>query len=698
VSATLVVGAFLLGLGIGSLMAGALADRWSSRRALRAFALCELAIGAYGLLSRWLFYDVPTTLLAGPAPDRLVVFALIVAGLLIPTVLMGMSLPLLARVVARALDGAARRIGWLYAINTLGAGLGAGLGGLFVIGTVGYVAGLVVAALLNLLIALCALAAARRVPADDARRVRVAANGGGNARQLWTWCALVFASGFMIISLEIIWFRTLGLLLQSRSFAFALILGVFLIGDAIGIAIGARWAPRLADPKRFFFWLQGVVALYALAALWLVYAAHDWSAVQAMFTGRNETTTMMVYLAALLLLGITVLPPAILLGLSFPITQQAVQIDAAAIGFRVGLVQLANIVGNAAGSLVTGLVLLDLVGTTGALRIVAALGCAFVLALAFEAVPGRRRALAVAAALAVMLLDFPDGARWWSRLHGAPGIAAEDRTGVVFMAEGPDRARMYIGGHNQSTVPFLPIHGVLGVLGPLAHPDPRTVLVIGHGAGGTPFAAGAIRSIERVRVIEIVRPVYDVVDAFAATPAGSAMRRLLGDPRFERVVADGRHALFTSDARYDVIQADAIYPRSSHSGLLYSVEFFRQVGDRLAPGGLFVQWSPTPRTEASLRAALPHVVRVGAVLIGSRDPIALDRETLLSRIETPEVADYLRAGGWRMRDLLQLLSGPVEVLARASDQEDVSTDLFPKDEYAFSGPKYEFFPFRRFAK
>ncbi len=703
VSATLVVGAFLLGLGIGSLAAGSVADRLSSRRAVRAFALCELGIGCYGLFSRYLFHDLPLTWLDAVPLERTPLFGLIMAGLLLPTALMGMSLPLLARAVVREIEGASRRIGWLYAVNTVGAGLGAWLGGLLIIGAVGYAVCLVLAAALNATIAAVAWVGARRLPAGDGASARSstvrAQHRAPRDGRVWLWCALVFASGFLIISLEIVWFRALGLLLESRAFAFALILGCFLIGDAVGIGLGALAARRLRNPRRFFLALQGVVALYAIGALWAVYAVHAAPGVTGLFIGREEAASARVWLATAALLAGTVLPPAVLLGMSFPITQQVVQDDLGAVGRRVGLVQLANILGNTAGALVTGLVLLDIVGTPGTLRIVAALGLAFTVPLTLGRLRPieRWRAAGLAATLALAALAFPDGARWWERLHGAPGIAAEDRTGVVFMARDPIEARMFIGGHSQSSVPFQAIHGALGLLGPLVHPDPRRVLVIGHGTGGTPFAAGANPRTERIRVIDIVAPVYAVLERFAETPEGRPVRRLLADPRIRRTVADARHRLFTTAARYDVIEADAIYPRSSNSGLLYSVEFFRQARERLAPGGIYVQWAATARTEAGVEAVFPHVVRVGPILLASDTPIRLDRERLLDRMCEPDTAGYLRRGGWHIRELVRLVGLAARAIGPGAPRpEDYDTDLFPKDEYAFSGPKFGFFPFRRF--
>ena len=151
IAATLVVGAFLFGLGLGSLWAAAFADRLSARRAIQAFALCELGIATFALVSRLLFYDVLFGALIGLAGSPALVLALVFLALLAPTVLMGMSLPLLARAIVVEIETASSQIGWLYGVNTLGASVGALVAGFYVIGTLGYEVAVYLGAMLNLL-------------------------------------------------------------------------------------------------------------------------------------------------------------------------------------------------------------------------------------------------------------------------------------------------------------------------------------------------------------------------------------------------------------------------------------------------------------------------------------------------------------------------------------------------------------------
>ena len=708
IAATLVVGAFLFGLGIGSLWAASFADRLSGRRAIQAFALCELGIAAFALTSRLLFYNLLFGELIALARSPALILSMVFLALLPPTVLMGMSLPLLSKAIVVRIETASAQIGRLYGVNTLGAAGGALVAGFYLIGTLGYEVAVYLAALLNLLVGAGALRLASGLPRETVRPVEAIPASARRVipARVWLWSLLVFVSGFLIISLEIVWFRVLGLLMQTNAYAFSLVLAVFLVSDALGLIYGAAIVRGVADPRRFFQWLQGAMALYALVSLALLCLAHGWFDLARWFvdaapygTSQSGWRTGMRLLVNLGLTVGAVLPPAFLLGMSFPLTQKAVQDDPTLVGQRVGLIQLFNILGNTAGAVVTGLMLLHWFGTAGTLRLIGVVGLLFVVAVVCERPserevssllgwPTRRPVLAALAVLLVLSVGlFPSNPAFWTRLHGTnPGAGAlvgEDRTGVAVLRPVQQKHFLYIGGHRQSGLPFSPVHGTLGLIGAVVHPDPRSILVIGHGTGGTPYASGVNGRTERIRVIEIVGPVFSIMRRFAQNTSGTIVDKLLSDPRVERTVADARHVLFTDSRRYDVIQADAIYPWSSHAGLLYSVEFFRQVRERLREGGICVQWAPTDRTVSSFLAVFPHVVRVNDVLLGSARPIPFTLQSVAERLRGP-ARPYLVAADWDPDALLARLSAkPAEIWGPSDTRRagDVNTDLFPRDEY-----------------
>lgn len=689
VAATIVVGAFLLGLGLGSLWGAAMADRLSRRAALGAFAVCEVGIGLFAAFSPTLFYDVLFGELIGLARRADLVIALTFLALLPPTLLMGLSLPLLARAVADRAERIASDVGLLYGLNTLGAAVGTFAAGWIVIGTIGYTASIFLGVALNLLVALGAVQARRALPPDFVKASPVRTEATAIGQHLWHWNGLVFLSGFLIIALEIVWFRLLGVMMQGNAYAFSLILAVFLLGDGMGIVAGTALVRRVRDLRRFFLLLQGGMASYALLSALLLYWLHaSFSGFIGGGSGLYDSLPLIFGIMALC--TFIVLPPAFLLGMSFPIAQGAVQDDPGLVGQRVGLIQLFNILGNALGALVAGLLLLHWLGTLGTLRLIAIAGIALLVPALREWRPGRTRwaEVAVVVATLVPFALLPGNSAFWARLHGAEAAdisaVAEDRSGIAAFTKDDEEEgwKLFITGHQQSHLPFAPHHVALGLFGVAVHPDPKSVLIIGQGTGGTPYGAGANAVTQRIRVVELVEPVLELTAAYAADARDPGIVAYYADPRYERIVGDGRHLLAIDDTAYDVIEADAIYPHSSRAGMLYSVEHFSRVRERLAPGGICVQWRATSRTAWTFATVFPHVVQVGGwALLGSNEPIEVDLEKVAAMVNGP-MADYLRQAGLSPEEVLAELGTEVKVIkAPKRPRGGLNTDLFPRDEY-----------------
>jgi hypothetical protein len=696
VSAALVVGAFLAGLGLGSILGAKVADRLSPYRALVGFALAEAGVAGFALISKFFLYDFLATDLAGVVDDPVAIFALCFAGLVLPTTLMGASLPLLARAIATSLDTVAERIGSLYGLNTLGAGLGALLGGWLLVGNLGFVGALVLAAGLDLLATALALTLLPSLRGTEVPRAAVAAPGAAPGEpfgSLRLWCFLVFLSGYVIVALEIVWVRLMGQVGQYHAYLFPTVLGIFLLADGLGMAVAARMVRRMKDPRPAFFMTQAggfVLGVVLILALWL--ALPHWpinrfvSADIQRLRGDSLLTTVILTL-------VVVGPPSFLIGMTFPFVQRAVQQDLASVGARVGWVQLANILGNAAGSIGTGLVTFHLLGTAGTLQLLAGLSLLLILGWLWKAGWGRKPELALAVGCGLALLVLPGNAALWSRLHNEqPGqrVAwAEDRSGVAFFRDdSPDPTQphgpFFIQGFAQGTVPFLPIHLFLGAVGPLIHPMPERILAIGIGSGGTPWAAGVSPATREIRAIELVGPVITAHEMLAERHPDGPIAEMFRNPRWQLEYGDGRRALSTGEELYDVIQADAILPEGSHSGLLYSQEFLEAVRRRLAPGGIYVQWGPTQRSVETFAAVFPHalLLRPGSVLIGSDRPIPYDPVALARRFSDPAVVAHLARGNAGFRDYGGMFTRrPLAWRPETPRAEPPLTDVFPRDEF-----------------
>jgi spermidine synthase len=695
-SVAMIVAAFMAGLGLGSHLGGRLSTRLGERRALAAFAMLEITIGAFGAASTWIYYDwlYPRAVhLPSPSwPAGL----LHVAALLPPTTLMGMSLPFLVRAVVTDVEAAGRRIGWLYGVNTLGAAAGAFATPWVLLPALGVRGGVLAAAAANLLVGVSAfgLFALRRgdpvepTTGEPAPLPAGAEAPGGRAMALWL--ALYALSGFVALSLEIVWFRVLDVAVKSTAFTFGTVLAVYLLGSALGALVAAPRVRRIRRPLRAFLLVQ--CAVLALAVLPLVgvvalppgtrglsWFVDYWAAYDFFPLGSDPDAASIVrlYVVAPLVLFFV---PTVLMGVSFPILQRAVHDDPATSGRKVGFLQAANIAGCVAGSLLVGLVSLEYLGTPGTLRLLLVLGLAF----ALVGLRSYGRAFIVPALLLVALAVVAPGPdRLWRRLHGVPRRAEpvlfdEDATSIVAVTPDAGRFRLSVNGKGNSRMPYGSVHTLLGAIPATVHPAPAVVAVVGLGSGDTAWAAGCRHDTRSLTVFEISAPQPRTLWRLVGLADLGDTRHLLQDPRLRLRIEDGRKALESRDDTYDLIETDATWPETSGSGNLYSVEFFAAASRRLRPGGVMCTWAPTPRVATSFRAVFPHALAdpEDEVLIGGLDPIPFEPQAWAARASAAE--GYLGPG--RTRDLLEALArlGPAGPVPPTT----VNRDLFPRDEYA----------------
>jgi SAM-dependent methyltransferase len=389
--------------------------------------------------------------------------------------------------------------------------------------------------------------------------------------------------------------------------------------------------------------------------------------------------------------------PTFLMGFTYPFLQRVVQTRWRELGWRVGLVQASNIVGAILGSFLTGTLFLTALGTPMSLRLLVLAGAAFGL---MAAAAGTRRAAGgILVALVSLTLAWliPEPQLFWARLHGSDPrelIVAEDASGVVGLQrlEG-GLCVVRVNGEGQSYVPYGSVWSVLGLVPTLLHPLPIDVLVIGLGSGNTAWAAGAAPSVRRIDVYEIARPEREALaKAQRAWFGDPAVGWLLSDPRIRMTFTDGRMALRFEDKRYDVVEADALEPHMAHSGNLYSREFFELGRRRLKPGGFLCSYAPTDRTRRTFAAVFPYVLDIdvpdlAVFMIGSDEPLRLDRDALWASFMRPAVQAHIRASGDPRLTLEAMTTFFSTARIIQLDPEspratgDVNTDLFPRDEF-----------------
>jgi spermidine synthase len=707
-TASAVVAGTLLGLAAGAAWGGRFADR--ARRPGLLFAAAE-ALGALLCLAMppavALARDAQAALLAagaaGTAFDlgRVLVVALACA---VPSTALGASLPALARALTSDPARAGPVLGRLYAANTAGAVLGVLLSTAFAfeaLGTRGTVllasaAQAVAAALAAALFARGALPAPPAgtpspppgLPrAPSARRAEVAA----------------LLAGAAALAVEIAWMRRLTPALGTTTYAFGTVLAAFLLAVAAGAALlgprrarppGARPAVVLALaalPVAFLAPLLGPVADGAGRSLAAAIAAGE--------AGPSELLRIRATAAALLLV-----PSALVGAAALPWLVQAAAPSPERVGEGAGRVLAANTLGSAVAAAATGLLGVPALGTAGCLR--AAAGLYLVGAAVVAPRRGARAALACGAAVALVCaaLPIPDAAALravgatfdpvWTDPSAAPVVwAREGRVATVVVRERDGRPELWVDGKIvASASPTDRLHlALLGHLPMALHDAPRRAAVVGLGTGITATAVAAWGP-ETLDVFEIEPEVREAAAAFRAVGGGLP-------PGATFHGGDGRDGLLRAGAPYDVITTDPIHPAVAGSAALYTLEHYRLIAARLAPGGLACQWMPLYELEPDdLRGVLRtfgevfHVAAFVAgpdlVLVGGLRPFALDADAIERRLASP-AGEGLEALGLRGAGrLLGLLVAAPDRLRRFADRGALNTDDRPVIEFTSARSQY----------
>ena len=655
-AASTVLAAFMAGLAIGSLLAGRVLRRQVP--ALQAFGVAEILVGVTGLASPMLL-DAASSLyllLHRATPDslELLTLARLVCSfviLVIPTAMMGMTLPLLSAAVSLSTTRVGSAVSLLYALNTSGAVVGTLLTGYILIPAIGIQRSFVIAAALNVLVGVVALVMARQPETVEAVEPdSVQPNGKPSARLPMVLPVVVAVSGFASLGLEILWFRLMLQFVVATTEAFTAMLAIVLAGIALGGVLAARILFTNRDTAS---WLAGVLAGTGVATvasmsflLWTI--EHDWN-------------TMGLWPAVL----IALFPPSLLMGVGFPLALGLATGDGVTslsrheIGRRIGVMYALNVAGAIAGSLAAGFLLLPWLGAMNGLIVLAGLyvGSGLMLALTGS----QRRAMIVAAAAAAVFIPIARG------MPDPFKVAIDRRYGDLlpefWRDEGAQTAVsvratrlqhvLYLDGlHQANDQPaMVTLHRAIGHLPMVLHGAPREVLVVGMGGGATPGAVSQYPDA-RVLVVELSDSVLRAGPFFAHVNYD-----LLNRPNVTVRVDDGRNFLALTDRRFDVITADIIQPGHAGAGHVYSREYFSLVRRALSDDGVVLQWighRPSVEYKLIMRTFLDVFPEAtlwydGNFMVGSRRSITIDAgvlERLRQNVLTREALDAVGLKGF----------------------------------------------------
>ena len=684
-----VLTAFMAGLALGSWLAGRLADR--TGRPLRVYAWLEVFIGLCGLAMTpafsalepvygWLYRELGGTGL-WLGVGRFVASAALLA---LPTTLMGATLPLLSRFTTQRLERMGRDLGRLYALNTLGAALGAALTGFLLVPSLGVQTTLWAAAGANLLIGALAFvladAPATRPPADEPASRR------GDLAALWA----LGLTGFASMIYEVSWTRTLSLLIGSSVYAFTLMLVAFICGLGLGSLVLAGWIDRRARLLGTLALLQLAVGLTALLVEPLFGLL---PLVVVELVNRYAGSFGLLHLSEFLLAFGLMFLPTFAAGGIFPAAAKLYTRHLATVGKSVGDAYAANTLGAVLGAFAGGFLLIPLIGVQASILAATTLNIGLGLYFLWRDGSFRRPLVRLLAPGLLLLPLAVSRLPAWdvALLNSAPYLYAGQYQSAARLAGqgvahaiGQDRRLLYAKEGMTATVTawdlrgerFMRVngkvvassqgkdlrsHSLLAHLPLLLHEDPQQVLLIGLGCGIS-LGAALCHPIAAIDCVELSPEVVEATELFSEVNQDA-----LADPRTRMIVGDGRNHLALSEGRYDVIISQPSSLWIAGMVDLFTREFFHDCRQKLAPGGLVGVWLQAYALEpedvqtivATFADAFPYMSMwelmpgIDYLLVGSAAPVEVGLDRLATRLDRPGVRrDLARSGGGDALDVL----------------------------------------------
>ncbi len=684
VSLGIVLATFMGGMCLGSLLLPLVVS--PRFHPFKVYACLELGIGLIGAtLPHWMPWLGNWYLSTADASGQdLLARSLVAGGCLLPaTILMGATLPAIARWV-RSTPAGLSRMGLFYGMNTLGAVLGCFIAGFLLLPQTDIIYASYVAAAVNVIVGLAAWSLASSVAyvahTDEenvARTSLVAEATSPNAPVIV--CLAVGLSGFAALSAEVIWTRLLALLYGATTYTFAIILMVFLAGIGLGSTLAANMARKTTRPLR---WL----ALCQLALLPVLVLAHTVITRVVPHWQPDVSGPFYVYFIFLhdtLRTFVSLFPAAALWGATFSFGIAAVGQGQADTGRLVGQIYASNTCGAILGSLLTSLWLIPAVGSqrTQQLMILVSAAAAGLAIYADRSATGltetkrtqkpadwkeiswltqsnvRWGILALTVAAVALLLPLPHGIlgnsimphAWKDFSHVYEKESQNTAVAVLHELSTGIHSLCVSGKVEASTNPNdLRCQRLLGHVAALIHPQPKSTLTVGLGAGTTAGCFVLHPEIEKIRVCEIEPAIVDAASGFFA----KENHHVVTDPRTQITIDDARHFMATTAEKFDIITSDPIHPWVRGSAILYSKEYYELCRARLNPGGVYVQWIPLYQTDmmtvscelATFLSVFPNATlwSSGAershgydiIAVGQTDNTPLDLERLEKRIAT----------------------------------------------------------------
>jgi spermidine synthase len=683
ISLGVLLATFMGGLCAGSLMLPRIAAA-KGKHPLVVYAAIEAGIAICGIL---VLFGMPLvdgiyTAAVGHGMPSILFRAVIAAVCLVPpTFLMGASLP----AIARWIEATPRGVSWLgmlYGGNTAGAVFGCLLAGFYLLRVFDLATATFVAVAINLAVAAASWSLAKRVPAHSTEEKSVPVPGP----RFWPVYIAIGLSGATALGAEVIWTRLMGLLLGATVYTFSIILAVFLVGIGVGSAVGSALARTIKARVA-----MGVCQLMLAGAVaWTAYMIAQsvpWWPVNPLLN-QNPWFTFQVDMVRVLW---AILPATLLWGASFPLALAAASRGDEP-GQLVGGIYAANTGGAILGALAFSMVLVPWIGTANCEKVLIAMaGVSALIVLVPHLLSSRAKTAWVGLLASVVVLVYlVSGVTPVPPLliaYGRRIMTSQSTSKILYTGEGINSSiaisqwndgaiQFHVSGKVEaSTEPYdMRLQRMLGHLPALVHPDPKSVLIVGFGAGVTAGSFVTHPSISRIVICEMEPLIPPTATKYFAKENYNVMN----DSRTRIFYDDARHFVLTTRDKFDIITSDPIHPWVKGSATLYSKEYFQLVKEHLNPGGVVTQWVPLYESDMdtvkSELATFFDVFPNGSIwanelngggydvfLMGQNEPSKINLDSMEAKLDTPQyarVAQSLRDVGFgSMYDLLFTYAG-----------------------------------------
>ena len=679
-SVSVVLAAFMAGLGFGSYLFGHAIDKLSanstdpSSTPLLVYGWIEILIFVSGGLLSLIFANFAEVyslfhsfLPESPALQNFLRVVFSFTLMLIPTTFMGATLPLISKYCVTDDKRIRKQVSLLYALNTLGAAFGCLITGFFLMGAFGVLQTVLMAATGNLIIGISALSIYKEnggIVKFSLPKIRLPKMGWSPEQKFWM--GISFICGFTALAYEVLWTRLLVFSIASTVYSFSMMLTVFLLGIFLGSLLLIPFSSKIKNSHTILMVLQGGIGIYVIGSIYGIESilSPPWNA----YNLGNPAMAFWNYFrdsAALMLV------PTLLLGMCFPLLIQLIANKHENIGQATGQIYAANTMGAIFGSLFSGFLFLPHFGSQASLALLATINL-FIMVLLFRTsgylTLTIRKAMTMVFVALILFINMSIPNDLFNSFFMRDSAGKRNINKLIYFEEGlsdtvavfkdeyglldPSAKRLITNGISMSASNMIATRYMkLFAHVPILLADkPDDVLVVCFGTGQTTGAAGIHPRVKTVDSLELSSSVINAGKMFA-----DQNHDVLSNPKVNFVIQDGRNHLLTTHKFYDVITSEPPPPRTAFTVNLYTKEYYELQKRKLKPGGISAQWIPLHsqgEEEVAMhfktfQSVFPYTmgwlsVANEILIIGSDQPIKIDFNKLNERLQEPEIKKALK--------------------------------------------------------